>query len=417
MVASASSPGVMVYTGLGQSGDLQDPNNWAGDMAPSAGASVLFPISVTIQAPFTVHGFTANGNGTVTIESLLTATADTHYTSFEVNGGSATVFTSSATLHDAGGCLIGVDSSGALVARGNAALRSHLTTTSVKIGEFAGANGTATIDGAIWTDSQNMYVGQYGAGSLTVTGGGQVSVADGLAVGAMPGSTGTVSVTNGGTYVVADGARIGGGAPDTPGGAGGITVGQNSAFSVGGLLQVSCDGTLTLAGGTVTAGGEGGEVRVTQGGNTSGFGALAQTTAGGTIGDDGTITASGGTLALSGRLVGTGTPDIDANSTAQVIGAAIAISSIAFAGPDATLEAQAISSHATISGFVSGDGLLLSGATALSWDANHDVLAVSNGSQVVDLLHFTGNYAGETFSLTHADNEAVISVGPVLKHH
>ena len=109
--------------------------------------------------------------------------------------------------------------------------------------------------------------------------------------------------------------------------------------------------------------------------------------------------------------------DIGADSLAQVTGAAIGVASIAFAGPDASLQARAISSHATISGFAAGDGLLLPGATALSWDADHDVLAVSNGSQVVDQLHFGGNYAGETFSLSHAGNEAVVSVGPLLTHH
>ena len=125
MVASATSSGVVVFTALGQPGDLPDPNNWAGNVAPSAGSSVLFRVSATIQAPFTVHRLTATGRGTVMIENTSTTTSDNHYTSFEVNGGSVTVFTSSSTLQDAGGCLIGVDSSGTLVVQGNAASRNH----------------------------------------------------------------------------------------------------------------------------------------------------------------------------------------------------------------------------------------------------------------------------------------------------
>ncbi len=409
--------GATIYSGQGQAGNLSDPNNWVGGQAPGLNGFALITSSAVLNGSFTSNIFMGLGEGTVTVNGTLTTTSANPCKSVMVCNHSNFVFTPGAVMNDAGGFIVGAISAGTFLAESNATTQSHINTGSVKIGQDAGGNGVVTINGATLTDSQNMYVGQNGQGVLTITDGGLVSVAAGLAVGAEPGAVGSVDVTNASTYAVQGGARIGGGAPDAPGGVGVVTVGNASSFSVGGLLQVSTDGNLNLAGGTVTAGGAGGNVWVAQGGNITGFGALAQTAPGGTINDGGSITASGGTLALSGQVVGVGTLDIGANSTVQVTGATIGVASIAFAGPDARLSAQAISSHTMISGFAAGDSLLLSGATALSWDANHDVLTVGNGSQVLDQLHFAGNYAGETFSLSHAGNEAVISVGPVLTHH
>ena len=412
-----SFDGATFYSGQGQAGNLSDPNNWVGGQAPGPNGFALITTSATLDGAFTSGIFMGLGQGTVTVNGTLTTTSTNACRSFMVCNHLNVVFTPGAVLNDAGGFIVGAVSTGTLVAESSATAQSQLNTGSVKIGQQAGGNGTVTIDGATLTDSQNMYVGQFGQGVLNITDGGTVSVAAGLAVGAEPGAVGSVDVINASTYAVQGGARIGGGAPDAPGGVGVVTVGSASNFSVGGLLQVSFGGTLNLAGGSVTAGGAGGNFWVAQGGNIAGFGALSQTASGGTINDGGTITATGGTLALSGQMVGVGTLEVDANSTAQVTGGTIGVAGIAFVGPDATLAAQAISSHTLISGFAAGDSLLLSGATALTWDANHDVLSVSNGNQVVDLLHFAGNYAGETFSLSHSGSEAVISVGPVLPHH
>ncbi len=417
MASSNFLDGAITYSGLGQAGNLSDPNNWVGGQAPGANGFALITTSATLDGSFTSGIFMGLGQGTVTVNGTLTTTSTNACRSFMVCNHSDFVFTPGAVLNDAGGFIVGALSTGTLVAESSGGTHSLINTGSVKIGQQVGGNGTVTIDGATLTDAENMYVGQDGQGVLTITDGGTVTVALGLAVGAEPGAVGRVDVLNGSTYAVQGGARIGGGAPDTPGGIGVITVGNASSFSVGGLLQVSTDGNLNLAGGSVTAGGAGGNVWVAQGGNVTGFGSLSQTASGGTISDGGTITASGGTLALCGQVVGVGTLQIGANSTAQVTGGTIGVASIAFVGADTTLGAQAISNHTVISGFAAGDSMLLSGATALSWDATHDVLTLSSGSQVVDQLHFAGNYTGETFSLSHSGNEAVISVGSVLTHH
>ncbi|MBR0844244.1 autotransporter domain-containing protein [Bradyrhizobium liaoningense] len=142
------------------------------------------------------------------------------------------------------------------------------------IGMNSGATGTVTVDGAgsSWTDGANLFVGQSGTGTLTISNGGTVSNGADGHIGANSGATGTVTVAGAGsswtdagtlsvgeagtgTLTIASGGKVsntsavigaGSGATGT------VTVtGAGSSWTNAGNLTVGQDGTgtLTIAGG------------------------------------------------------------------------------------------------------------------------------------------------------------------------
>ncbi|PJG52832.1 autotransporter outer membrane beta-barrel domain-containing protein [Bradyrhizobium forestalis] len=146
------------------------------------------------------------------------------------------------------------------------------------IGMNSGAIGTVTVDGAgsSWTDGANLFVGQSGTGTLTISNGGAVSNGADGHIGANAGATGTVTVagagsswTNAGTLSVGEAGTgtltiaSGGTVSNTTavigassGATGTVTVtGTGSSWTNAGNLTVGQDGsgTLAIAGGAVVS--------------------------------------------------------------------------------------------------------------------------------------------------------------------
>jgi outer membrane autotransporter protein len=151
-----------------------------------------------------------------------------------------------------------------------------VTNTFARIGNMAtiSGTGTVTVDGAgsTWTNTSEIYVGNEGDGSLTISNGGAVSNTFGF-IGFGAGSTGTVSVTGAGSswtnaddlYVGDEGTGVleisdGGAVSNTRGLIGGdpaaigtVTVdGAGSTWATSGFISVGIDGTASL---TISNGG------------------------------------------------------------------------------------------------------------------------------------------------------------------
>jgi len=224
-------------------------------------------------------------------------------------------------------------------------------------GTGAGSGGTVTVDGAgsTWTNSSNLNVGAYGNATLNITNGGSVSSATAV-VGNGTGANGTVTIDSAGSWINNGVLKLGQGGSGTlnlNGAAGtrgvlatqSITKGQGTAavnFDGGILRAASFNGDLLsgFAAGDVTIG-AGGAFIDSNGGSGSissplgGVGALtkqgagsltltgANTYAGGTVIESGTLqVVGGGTLgATTGALSVANGATLDLGGTSQTVGA------------------------------------------------------------------------------------------------
>jgi len=410
-MSSVTSP--RVYTGHGQTGNWADRANWDGTIAPTADAAVLIPVSATLNGSFTARIAMLLGQETVTLNGALTTTSPGLCISFMVCNGATAVFTPTASLHDAGGIVVGADQNGVLLAQGNATAHATLTTVSGKLGLNSGSSGTATLSGAVWNNSQNFYAGLGGTGSLTVNNSGALNVGTSFVVGCGTKSSGTVAISAGGQVNVGTYAKIGGGDLSIVGGTGTVSVATGGTFSVAGPLKIASTSSLVLSGGTVNAPDTAVGLQVWADGTLSGYGTVNATGFG--ISDAGTIRAAGGTLVLNGNISGTGQMQIADTSTIKITGATIGHATIAFTGHNATLSlAHGATSQATLTGFAAGDSIVMPGIDAFSWNGTTDVLTLSSAGHAVETLQFNGTYGTNPFALTQTTAGAVIAFSP---HH
>jgi T5SS/PEP-CTERM-associated repeat protein len=401
--------GTKTYTGLGQSGNWSDPNNWGGVTAAGASNVALFQMSATENGSFTARQLMFLGTESITVNGALSSLSPGLCASFMVCDQATLTLKPTGSITSAGGLIVGNDSVGTLIAQGNSAAHSTLTSVSTKIGQNVGAVGTATIDGAVWNNSTNMFVGQNAAGTLSVLDGGRITVGTSFVVGANVGATGTVNLASGAQLSVASYAKIGGGDPTQAGGLGTVNVGANSSFSVAGPLKIASGSALNLTGGTVNVTDTVTGLKIWTGGTLSGFGTVTSLPTG--IGDDGTIRATGGTLVLNGMVSGAGSLQIAANSTAQITASKLGLATVNFAGSNGTLAlAHGVTSLAAITNFAAGDHITMAGIDSLSWNATKDILTLSSGGQVVDTLHILGTYASTDFTLTQGSAAATIGL-------
>lgn len=148
-------------------------------------------------------GYDTNGNGTVIVD------------------GAGSTWTNSR------GFDIGLNGIGTLTVTNGGTITSNITGN---IGSYANGSGTMTVDGtgSTWVNSNNLYVGNSGAGILNITQGGSVTCDDAY-IGHATDSSGTVAVD-----------------------------GEGSTWTNSGSLRVGDEGTGALAitnGGTVTSDG------------------------------------------------------------------------------------------------------------------------------------------------------------------
>ena len=262
-------------------------------------------------------------------------------------GTSGTVtIVAGALLANAGDVRVGVGagSSGTLIIAAGGRMTS--AGGDDQIGSTVGSTGIALIDGAgsTWSEAGRLDIGSSGAGAVQVSSGGSVHAGAGLSVG----SAGALSILSGGVV--------------------GVTGGAN----------VSASGTVSLTGGALAAD----TVAVAAAGLLGGNGVVS-----GAVADNGTITATGGTLELTGPVSGAGTFVITPGATLRLDDAVAAGSTIKFAsGGTGRLElTQASLVQATIIGQQSGDVIGLpptvdtvqgGGGGAISVDFGATALAV-----------------------------------------
>ena len=404
--------GTKIFTDAGQAGNWADPMNWQGGVAAAWNSLVLIPTNAVLNGSFSVRQLMILGQEVVTVNGSLSTLSDALCKSMMVCANAVVTFTPTSSLNDRGGLVVGNISTGTLIAQGNATMRSSIATVSLKLGQAAAGTGYVTVDGAHWVDSQNALVGMVGAGTLTVTNGGYVSVGSEFVDGDFAGATGHVVLTNGGTIAIAGHAKIGGSSTTALAGTGSLSVGVGSLFSVAAGLKITTTGSVTLSGGTVASLGAQ-ETQVWGKASVTGFGTFSSMMG---ISDSGTITATGGTLTLNGTAItGPGKLNIASGSTAVLNTATIGKVAIAFTGSNATLAlAHGVSSMATISGFEASDRITIPGVDHLDWNSAAGVLTLSENNVVLDKLHIAGTFAADPFTLSQ---DATGALATIQLHH
>ncbi len=390
------------FTGSGTVGNWNDPANWGGQ-APGASDTAIVSTSALETGAFTTGRLMLLGQEQVTFDGAITTLSTAPCTSLMVCDNAVATFAPGSSVHVAGGFVTGNEGVGTL----------HLNDATVdvagtfKLGNTAVASGTATMVGGSLTVQQNLVVGGFGKGSFTVTG-GSISVGAALMVAHGAGSSGSMSLIGG--HVTAQRVLVG---PENHG-PGTLSVSGGGLLEGQAKIAIGSGSALVLANGTAEAGSSGAGIDVFAGATLSGHGALVAPVV--TVDAGGLIDAQGGTLSIAANVAGSGEIKIEAGSTVALTGEKLGSVQIAFAGSNAALDlAHGISSGATLTGFAAGDSLVMPGVDALSWNAAHDVLTLSEGGTVVDRLHLTGSWGqADPFVLTESSAGAVITLAPHL---
>jgi T5SS/PEP-CTERM-associated repeat protein len=314
----------MTFTGGGVAGNWADPKNWKGGVAPGTKdlAQIIGGASSTVNGAVSVNAIMIINGGTDTFTGSVTTAGVGNCQGFMVCVGSTAVFAAGSSLSDGGVLQIGVGGVGGFVADGSTTRATTIHSKTSTIGKLAAGVGTVTIDRATWTTDGAMLVGALGTGTLNVLDSGHVTVGGNFAMGFETGAVGHATLTSGGMITVAGGASIGGGDAAAPLGTATLTVNAGSTFDVQNWMSVSDGSTVTLAGGTVSAGDKTGGLTIQAGGQLIGHGTVVAR-AGAWINDSGSIEAKGGVLQIDAKVTGQGIIQIDANSTVAITGASL----------------------------------------------------------------------------------------------
>ena len=146
------------------------------------------------------------------------------------------------------------------------------------------------------------------------------------------GSTGQVTIASGGSVHVAD-IVWDGYSQSGASGTATVTVASGGSLTSGKGADVGSGAQLVLSGGTVDAGTVSGTIANLAGGLITGYGTLAVPD-GQAVVNNGIIRAAGGNLQIDESVTGTGTLQIEANSTATITGSTLKLAGIAFIGPE-----------------------------------------------------------------------------------
>ncbi|CAN5589595.1 hypothetical protein BH09VER1_BH09VER1_40860 [soil metagenome] len=236
----------------------------SGALALTEGGSVeVVTGSATISAPITGTAVLSKmGVGTLKLTGSNSYAGGT-----TIRAGTLDLSGNGSILHAAADFSVGqyFGDTAALRINGNA-LISNATGF---IGAVAGSSGTVTMSGGTWNNAGELRVGDYGNGTLSITGGSLTSTIGNI--GRSFGSTGTVTMSGGkwansaefqvgnagnGMFVLSTGtvssvlSSIGSGA-----GATGVAIVNSGAWINSGELRVGDfgNGTLTITGGTLTS--------------------------------------------------------------------------------------------------------------------------------------------------------------------
>jgi T5SS/PEP-CTERM-associated repeat protein len=399
------------FSGKGQPGNLLDPNNWVGGVVPGPTSSALITENVggPVGSTFSVNNLMLLGAESIIFTGTLDTAGVGACQGLMICDGATATFTPGAILNDGHALIVGNDAVGALVAQGTGTIHSVINSVNANIGKQDAGVGTVTINDAIWNNSGHAFIGDAGSGAVNILGASIVTFGGGVDMADEAGSRGVMTIATGASVSVGLALCVGEAASKDAGTAS-VSVAAGASLTTGNALEVGNGGLLTIAGGTVTGGATASCVYVQTGGEISGYGLLT-TRAGAAVDDDGTILAKGGTLTVNGNVGGEGSIQIAANSTAQLTGAGLGLSGIAFIGPDATLSlAHGVKAAASISGFAVGDIIEMANVDAVSFNATTGNLTLSDQGLQVSVLHLAGSFAGDTFSVTQSATGAMITL-------
>jgi T5SS/PEP-CTERM-associated repeat protein len=380
-------------------------------VSPGSGAS----ISGSGTTSLTVVGSLSQVN------AALTTLADTEATtlsdtitliardSFGNTAGTKTIALTVAATPSSGNLIVGNGATGTLLVEGIGTTQSVLNTAIAQLGLTANGVGNVTVNDAVWSNSANASIGEYGVGTLNVGDDGVVNFVGGVSLGQFAGSTGQVNIASGGAVHEAQTLWVG---YDeySPAGTATVAVASGGSLTVNYAIYIGSGSQIDLTGGTVAGGAVGVTIGNLPGGLISGYGTLAVPD-GEAVVNDGTIRASGGNLQINESVIGTGAIQIAANSMATITGSSLKAAGIAFTGPDATLSlAHGANVAAPISGFAIGDIIAMANVTDATFTASTGMLVLTDNGVNVDSLHFLGSFAGDTFGVQQTVSDALITL-------
>ncbi len=352
-----------------------------------------------------------HGTGRLTISDGGNATADSSiYAGYLTDGVGTIVVTGSDSMLESGKhFFVGYSGSGSLTVSDGGTV-SSASGYNIYAGTYTGSTGTITVTdiGSTLESGNAVVIGNYGTGTLTISGGGYVgSTDDSIYVGYNAGSTGTITVTGSGstlasgrnvyigqsgtgTLVISDGGIV----SDAYGEIGTVAnsigtvtvVGTGSRWTNSDILYVGRSGSGTMlvsSGGTVSSGtsyigawsNSTGDVTVTGLGSTLESGQNISVGNAGdgtlTVSDSGTVSTSG-VLTIAADTVSTGTLNIGAASGSSAVapGTVTASRGIVFGGGTGTIVFNHTSTNYTFASSISGVGTIesVTGTTYLTGD-------------------------------------------------
>ena len=205
--------------------DNWDPNDDFPDLADNAFFDADETYLTIVQSPSNVANvFFSDGNvsiagGTLNVDDI-TSIDDAD----AVGPGDAAAVTVDGAIVDAGGdAVVGDAGFGTLTIETS----GSFTTRNLFIGNGAGSTGEVNVDNATLTtdgpsSGHGYRIGQQGTGTLNVTGGGLVQIANDISggiadfdLGVVAGASGTLNISGAGSSVVAEDALIGNGGVGT----------------------------------------------------------------------------------------------------------------------------------------------------------------------------------------------------------
>lgn len=394
------------FSGLGQTAALLDPKNWVGGVVPGIDNSALITINVggPVAGTFSVNNLMLLGTETITFTGTLDTAGVGACQGLMICEGADAIFAPGAVLNDGNVLIVGDDAAGTLIAQGIGAAHSVLNTVDAKIGVADDGVGSVTINDGVWNNSGHAVIGNAGMGTLAVINGGSVMFGGSVEMAASAGSHGILTIASGGSVVVGGALEVGGGSNAS------VSVGAGSGLTVDHSLSVGAEGSVAIAGGTITASATQGQISIAAGGLIAGHGVLAAPD-GVPIAVGGTILASGGTLEVDGNINGAGTLQIAANSVAKITGESLKLASIAFIGASGALVlASGADVTGAISGFTFGDTIATTNVDAASFNAVTGMLTLSEHGVKMESLHLLGSYTGDTFALQQGGAGALVTL-------
>jgi T5SS/PEP-CTERM-associated repeat protein len=335
------------------------------------------------------QGATVQASGAVDIATQEEGVVD----SATVSGGSYLGVATDLTVGSLGVATLQALSGGAVAALGD-----------VTIGDMKGASAVVTVSGTVTTGDVVTPSSLGFGGTLTVghDGIGTLLVEDGALVGPLPHQSGTITigaasdgqgtVTVDGTASLLQAAHIDvGGTDGAAGGTGLLTIGTGGTVSAT-LLTVWSAGTVTLSGGTLDT-----DPLTIDGGNISGDGAVT-----GDVTDGGSITATGGTLTLSGDVSGSGALLIGDGGTLDLAGTddGVNVQFVAGGGNEVLQLPTPANLDAKIAGFAAGDAIVVGNLTGATYSYNDDgtdtTLRFMDGPANLGSITLIGSYPSAT---------------------